>query len=97
MRILTDAAIIVKGENLGFYYTFFHKFLFDGFSIRADGGLVKWTKGELTLGPSRASGTGCWLLQIPGAGPGMTDFVFYRSRIKFGMTGFVRDDWLRSG
>ena len=41
MRILTDAAIIVKGEKLGFSYTFFHKFLFDGFSIRADGGLVK--------------------------------------------------------
>ena len=41
VRILTHAAIIVKGEKLGFYYTFFHKFLFDGFIIRADGGLVK--------------------------------------------------------
>jgi len=50
VRILTDAAIIVKGEKLGVYYTFFHKFLFDDFSIRADGGSVKTDDRDFVLG-----------------------------------------------
>ena len=50
MRILTHAAIIVKREVLGVYYTFFHKFLFDDFSIRADGGSVKTDDRDFVLG-----------------------------------------------
>ena len=66
MRILTAAAIIVKWEKLGFYYTFFHKFLFDGFSIRTDWGLVK--RGGKVLD--------FYFYSFWGAGHGMTEVGF---------------------